>query len=381
MKHEMPQTMPGPGSGRREKVVSETRPNPFPLDKIIHPLLVKYPTSYLAQGGEHLVFDVGKRKVPEQMRDVVVKANIHYARMLQELGAEYSENTEELPNFVRDDMEDSIKLDREKYERFRSYFGANNVSPQRKFLMRVPVSKDIGRVVFPDMDMPPEEAWTVVTVQKRAKELGPEYATRRHDIGTTYAERKPRVTPEAYAETSARLFSGEPKGKRRENGVETMEEIVPRNARLLSLAEREPGLKAQVIDFVRKAIKYSQDTGEIVDMIGRNNIAFVYDTKPDGSRVWRYKITDGFCAHPSDMGIRNAEYAVSDLVDEGKTTEERLVCFMNVANYVRAINAMAEQLGIRERLRVFTGLPKDTYKKMIIEVRRVMGVKEEKRAA
>lgn len=371
MKYETPVTKPMPDSVRREKVVSETPPNPHALDEAIHPLLVAYPTSYLAKGGEHFVFNVGKKKVPEQMRDIVVKGNIQYARKLQERGANDFENMEELPVALKEEMLGSIKKDRKKYEQFRSYFGESNVSPQRKYLMRVPVSKEMATEVFPRAGLVPHEVWTLVTVQKRAEELGPEYATRRFDIGARYAEIGPRVTPEAYAESSAHLFAGEPRDRRMEEGTEIMEEIEPRNARLLRIASREPGLKEQLVDFIRKAIEYTEDTGEILDLIGKDNVTFVYDMKPDGSKIWRYKITDGFFAWPNSKRLKNAEAAVSEMMIDGEMPDASVSDFMNAANYVRAINSMAEQLGIPERLGTFQGLTKETYMKMMTETRRV----------
>lgn len=378
MPREMPATLTAPGSGERNKTL---RRDTSYLEDVSHPLLEKYPASFLAKGGEHFVFDVEKAKVPGEMRDVVVKANKQYARYLESIGADTPEHLEELPETIREHMDDLIKKDREKFDTFRSYFGRSHVSPQRKFLMKVPMSKEAAHEVFPRKDTVPEEVWTLVTVQKRAKELGPEYAERRLDVGATYIELHPKITPKLYAEASALLFSGEPRppGKSEKAFSSVVESY--RTFQLLSLAEREHGLKEELIDFVQRAIAYSANTGEIVDFIGKNNVVFVYDTKPDGSKVWRYKITDGFFARASSERLDNAENAVSKLVTSGKMTGEGAMDFMNAANYVRTLNVMAERLGIPERLRVFHGLTKRTYEKMLSETRREYLTREEKKKA
>jgi hypothetical protein len=349
------------------------------LEGMVHPLLEKYPASYLAKGGEHFVFEVEKADAPERMRDVVIKASIKHTRWLERYGADTPENLERLPDGIQKKMKELIRIDRKKYMTFTSYFGRKNVSPQRKFLMKVPMSEATTKIVFGKSEMAPKEAWTVVTVQKRAKELEPEYEEKRFDLGATYVEMRENIDTDAYAEVSARLFSGDPESKQEK--AEDLSFIDERTQDLLNFAVREPSLKEALIDFVQKAIAYTEDTKEILDLVGNDNVFFVYDKMPDGSRKWRYKIVDGYSAREISQLVVEAEKAVSKFVTKREMDGSGAADYMNVANYARTINAMAGHLGIPERLHLLEGLSKRTYGRMMKEVQNKIQASSRKKAA
>ncbi len=308
MNERQPQPRGSEQSGVRKRSSKEL----FALDKTTHPLLEKYPAAYLARGAEHFVYEIEKADKSET-RDIVVKAHVASAKLLHEYEEDHG-NGPELPADTRATFERLIDADREKFEKFRTYFGSKHVLAQRKFLMNVPISEGISREIFPHEDTPVETTWTLVTVQQRAKELGEEYLGHHFDL------------------------------RSRDRGTQ----------RLLELSSRDEGLRESLADFVAKAIRYTNEEGEILDLVGANNVVFAYRQAEDGTRIWNYRIVDGFSVRPKTSRIKQAGLALAGYADTGKIGQPAAAHDASLSlEYAGTMNTLAEALGLPDRVTAF----------------------------
>lgn len=117
--------------------------------------------------------------------------------------------------------------------------------------------------------------------------------------------------------------------------------------KLLKECKNDENVRKSVEEFVRKAIRYSQETGKIIDIIGAQNAfinfnddivlhdALYTENSPilEGAAKLFHKIAAG------KQPTAQEWYTVNDLA--------------NALNYVRGINAIAHALGMPDRLDIF----------------------------
>lgn len=325
MNERQPQSRGSEQSGVRKRPTKEL----FALDKTTHPLLEKYPAAYLARGAEHFVYEIEKAD-KSGARNVVVKAHVSSAKLLHEYEEDHG-NGPEIPPDTRATFERLIDADREKFEIFRKYFGAKHILAQRKFLMNVPISEGISREIFPHEETPAEATWTMVTVQQRAKELGEEYLGHHFDLRSR--DRSTR--------------------------------------RLLELSTRDEGLRENLKDFVERATRYTNEEGEILDLVGANNVIFAYRQAVDGTRVWNYRIVDGFSVRPKTSRVKQAGLALAGYVETGKIGQPSAAHDASLSlEYAGTMNALAEALGLPDRITAFEQMSPKTAEHFEKEIQR-----------
>lgn len=114
---------------------------------------------------------------------------------------------------------------------------------------------------------------------------------------------------------------------------------------LLEQSEVDPGLREALCSFVRHGIAYANDTGEMIDCRGTNNIVFFWK-----NGAWTYRIIDAFL--PKEFSIPAAQEAVRRLRDnpEAHVDPTEMTMILNVLNFVRTMNGMAKLLGLPDRI-------------------------------
>ncbi len=316
------------------EVVSAYEPKPKE-----HPLALRYQPKLKGRGGEHLVFGVAGSP------DVVVK--VEKTAILEGLSwlADGSGQLEQR-------LQERVKEQRRLFSALKKIFGAEHVLPQKKAVMPIPLTEGLvqelhvmagkKKVTIPAGT---RELPTIVTVQREAKVLeGVRYfglstgaADQRlldqvgKDPGVRYQYRK-ATEPLMNAETA----------KRSTIGARAMSDLLESGDmdRLMRKAQEDVGLRAALKDFCERAATFAQETGEIIDLVGKDNVVFYQ--KPDG--VWTYLLIDPFYSFQPralDMGREAYLKAQVDVPMNSKTVN----AFVQGVNFTRIVNGIGKLVG------------------------------------
>ncbi len=122
-------------------------------------------------------------------------------------------------------------------------------------------------------------------------------------------------------------------------------------AQLLNATRRDAGLRNVMREFVERAIAYSNDTGEIVDILGEGDNV-VLRREADG---WTVRMLDPL--HPCEKPLVNLRFALTMLSESGPHDDVRTyaITAINGLNYVRTMNGLARVLNIQKRLMKWRG--------------------------
>ena len=254
----------------------------------------KYMPHFLAEGGENIVYEIPGHP------DIVLKGS---KKVLYDILSDPKGKTHAL-------NEAKNRIDRERMlqGKLREHFGAEHLLRQKQFLMKVPVTREIlahteqNYLRFFHRTIPQNrrEAWTYVTIQKKQElkkgsyenpkaeninpqELGRNSITELSSMDASFFD--PRVRKD-FEEVSEGLLRGERAQRISEADFSKLIGSRPLN-RLLHRMRGDEGLREAVKSFVENCVHFAEDTGEIIDFVGKDNIVFL---KEDGR--WTYKLLD-----------------------------------------------------------------------------------------
>ncbi len=306
-----------------------------------------YWPTFVGKGGENLVYEVLTHP------DVVIKvdqetlANTigHAVEMGLDPGNE-SLRTDEI-------QEGKLKRARESFREVKRVFGAEHVLAQKQYLLKVPVNKTILKQIggiaknrgwkLPDEQADIDSAWSIVTVQKRTdKNEDPRHLSTAVGNLEVRSMRDLREALGYYMQYS-RVTNGLASSKTAEQVSTSQLELLYAGtpfAKLLRRAENSPLLQEALMDFQKKAVQFANETGQIIDIVGKDNIVFNEDA--DGN--WNYTLIDPLYGFDYDIikhareGFRNASVG---LPYSGSVSN----AMMQVANFARVINGLGVALG------------------------------------
>ncbi len=357
-------TMVGRGDLHLPKEITHVRKKPrsqkeqtYGLEKSEHALVLRYAPQYLDEGGENIVYEIPDRP------NVVVKASklgiyealAHDSELPAADSVELSDQLREMNKLLG--KEGAYSQARKKlYE----YFGREHVPPQKRFLIKVPVNKEILDVTektfgpWYGIKIPKDrkEAWTFVTVQRKQELHEENYVSA--NIGNLEPSMaqggmfKDKKYRDAVNRMNNALIWGQ-------EDV-TAEEIafVIRTDGIQNLKERlesDPELKEALKDFAEKAIAYANDTGEILDIVGKDNVVFV----KEGGK-WTYKLLDPIYSFQDKILEKSRQI----YIDKPQDDLEGNVLFQG-RNFVRGLNAFAKLAGSEKRIEFLpVALKRDT---------------------
>ena len=269
--------------------------NPF-SDELEHKWnLYTHNAIHLATGGESEVYELIGRS------DVVVKFDWNVT-----LKIAHENNKQNLPLDSLDDekisaLQKSLKVEEEAYNDFKQHFGQHALV-QKRYLIKIPYRKIETQIIgiiekYKTTIDPPEYIWTIARIQRK-------------------------VNFEEYE----REFEGEFQDDGSLSGPDISD----------FLKENDPGFKQVLKDFVKRSIKYTNDTGHILDITGKRNVVFLKNE--DG---WDYKLIDAF-------------YAGESRIEQAKKGNQAAI--INASNYLQAISKLAIKLGINDGLRDFIAM-------------------------
>jgi len=327
----------------------------FSLDKVEHEAVDKYHPQVLDKGGEHVVYTV------EGHRDVVVKVatgplkdtldKIFYKKYQKTHHKERAVSRQDFQETIFDEkdiMKKDIASGVKRYERMREWFGKEHVLPQRRVIAEVPLTKEIIDELYENKS--PgfiDKVKAIITVQKYTKEVNdPEHLA----IVSGYAEQG-GVPEKMYSKATQHLIFG----KTPEQKIDQKELLKVQSTldlkKLFSALEKNEEIKKALKEFVIKAIAYSQETGEILDIAGHDNIIFYKKDHDKKEGAWTHLLIDAI--YPGSPDIIDKSKEVLSAISSGQTigVNEKII-LLNSFNYIRTINGLAEQLGVEERIQI-----------------------------
>lgn len=319
-----------------QEISAEQKAN-YEIDQVEHDLVSRYQPKFLAKGGEHIVYEV-----PEHP-NIVVKVSTGPLKKVIDWNAEHGQPIDSLPAELESRARDYLKEETARYQLLKKYFGADHVPSQKEFLVKVPITQEILNALYEGN--PPAtttEAWSVVMVQKRVEALNdPE----RLAIVAGYAEND-EVSKDLYDQTTEHFIFG----KNAEEKIEKEKflEIQSHNdlKALLEKSEGDENLRESLKELLEKIITYTEETGEIFDLAGQDNIVL---SQKDGK--WTYALVDTRYPGESKM-VEKAKIALLKLSVGSEIDEHEKNVLLNIFNFVRTVNGLAEQMGTQKRINI-----------------------------
>ncbi|MDO8584545.1 MAG: hypothetical protein Q7R85_00285 [bacterium] len=310
----------------------------FDLENVDHEIVKKFKPEFIAMGGEHIVYSI-----PEHP-DVVAKVNILSVRRILHENRRALQRPDALTDGAKRYMDNFLHEEAEKYQGVRAYFGAEHAPNQKKFLLKIPITKNILKAIGEESSGELAEVWGVVMIQKRAELEGPDHFS----LATNgYPEQRDIPGGVYQAATMCLLYGDEYSGL---SGKEALLELLGEGGgdlkNLIAAAEQDAKLRVMLKDLVEKLIVYFEKTGAIFDVVGKDNIAIM---KEGG--VWTYKFVDAIYPEGVDVSA-DARNAIVKLARKEEITDVERNEVLNTINFVRTMNGLAEFLGSEKRINI-----------------------------
>lgn len=323
----------------------------FTIDDSDHEIVRKFHPEFIAKGGGHAVYSISDHP------DLVAKVDLHSILSIMNYNSEHGHAADYLPaeklgegQDIRTSVEHEIGRDRDRLEDLRSYFGKEHILAQKSYLMKVPVSPAILRTIFRDKPHASlSEAWAIVTMQRKTEVPADPF---HFSLTAGYAETHP-LDAAIYEWQTKMLFStpetsGYTEGDFRE--FLTMQQC-SYLSELVAQSDTDKDLSFLLAELTTRAITYTKETGEILDLAGNDNLAVF---KKD--EAWSYQLIDAL--YPSASTITSEAASIVRKIRKGKeiNLHDRIV-LLNVMNYTRTINALAKHFRLPHTIDVLSHGP------------------------
>ncbi len=291
---------------------------------------------FLGSGVDHLVFEL------DEFPGEVVKVQ---ARLLERLILTNSRQGL-APDHASEKqwqiLKEFARRERLRYEQLVKYFGAA-VPRERVFRRQVPVTKAVLEAAERDNAASAlkhhvvYKLWTAVRLQEKL----PQEAFKTDasfTLTTTYTEGKDRYAEGEYEALNEDLLDGEGVG------AEEYLRRYPQMVKLLEHLNSSVELKQLIQDFVSRAVEYTTETGEILDMAGRSNLRVYL-----AGDKWQLIMPDPL--FPDTKTWMEAEAILWSQERGQELHGDHLATLVNSMNYARLINALAVVSGSSARLK------------------------------
>jgi hypothetical protein len=328
--------------------MSAERPNPYTTLPSSHEAVVRYNPRFLARGGDHLVYEA------EGHPDTVIKASTFKIQNILTDNAERGLPLDGISDEMRASLEKETEEKNAQIRLYREYFGAEHTLSERRYVMQVPVSPEIIQEIFANdwKDRKPpqgidtiQDVWTAAIIQKKAPEISDPNHLGLY-FGGFIEERKDQADLSEY-ENLNKAFLGKNPVTPEDLELFFKTQDNPKThalAGLLAKASEDAALKAAVEDFVRKSIRFAEETGNILALAGEDNVIL---TPKDGD--WNYLLVDAIPLYNEPIFALAKEAQAR--ADSGERAHAQDKAFITRAlNFVRTMNGLAAVLGLEERL-------------------------------
>lgn len=331
----------GLASEQRQRKFSESMKQ---LDE--HPLVERYQQpEILGEGGGRIVLTVARfpDHVVKVQREILISALS--ARSDRDSVGDREKVTKRTHLLLRR----ILRQERGSAETFRKYFG-DAALREKIGIMNVPVTAELLDTVKKDDTILPalssgiHEVETVVTLQDRAPQEA--FGKGTYGMKSEYVELQEGLGLAEY-ERMNRLFLDNEAGVPGTRGMELLAEAAPDGiAMLLAQSRLDPELHTVLQEFVTTAIHFTRETGGIIDFIGKDNIRVYQDAKDDS---WHMTMMDARLSGGMFVAGRSA---IRKMIDHQRVTPNEAIETINAVNYVRFLNAIAQEVDVSDRLQL-----------------------------
>ncbi|MBV7333768.1 hypothetical protein KFU94_37155 [Chloroflexi bacterium TSY] len=326
-----------------------------------HDMVNRYDPQFLAQGGEHLVYEIPTHQ------NIVVKVAVNLIRLIIDSNMRHKRPLDAFPIGIGPMIRAYPQTEARRFQRLKRFFGRQHTLQQRKFIASIPLfdkslyhlverialaidshKRDVPHLSTPTGDKTfldrstSERVWAGVMIQQRASEL---FDKNRLTLATGYAELN-MVEPTIYRSVTWNTLFGEaPLGSFDLDAFSVVQPSRPLK-RLLVQLDADRALRTMMQELVRKIIRYCHATGETLDLASADNLVIV---QKNGQ--WSYCLADALYPLKSDMMSRTRTALLK--LSEGKSLDNHQQnVLLNTINFIRTINGLAHYLGLRNRLTV-----------------------------
>src|SRR3989338_8047224 len=315
--------------------------NQLPTDDEI---IKKFRPEYITQGGEHLVY-----RIPDHA-DVVVKASKH--KIVNIICSHYTENNvptnQRLSQRVTEEYKSEVDQKNQELRRLRAFFGNEHTLPEKRFLMKIPISREILEELFkndykkrnlPESARQLPEVWSHVIVQKFTPLVAdPDHLS--FSFGRLCEDRQ--IDSGLYDEITSALLDDKDSPVSKERFFDLQDSSREKYLQTaITKAQQDDGLLTAVFDFLRKTVEFSHITGQILALGGHDNVIFY--RKDDGR--WDYLLIDAIIPIPEPI-LQSTVEGIAQKIARGEAlsvAERRNL--QRCLNFIRVINVAISILG------------------------------------
>lgn len=338
-------------------VPMEQEPNPldFPYElQLQSPLLEKYRPTFIGSGGNSIVYTI------EGHPDIVAKLNFN--ELLADHEKAHIEShqpaSDTLDTTIINELQKSFASEQQRNAALKKYFGKEHMVPARSYIVKLPISARIlQQLYYNDMEASAlddvSEVWTVVNIQKKVAAI----AEGSHlSMESGYAELNDENELLAHVDTT--LYKTVTQNMLHPNtqpviDVDVVKQFLktqhPTITRLLEESEHDKHIQDICREIVRKAITYTKETGEILDLFGPDNLVI-----SNNQNIIEYVLPD--VVFFTDNMVAETQSSIRTLIEKGEISFEDTLNILNGVNYVRFINSLSHILGLHNYIEL---LPQD----------------------
>jgi hypothetical protein len=295
----------------------------------------------IGKGGEHLVF--------EDIRYPNYILKVDFIETLPVLYAQ-ARGEDEIAKAVAD-IESKANEHRERIKRLQSYFSSGQVPIELVCVKEIPLHEKIVKAVLRDrnIEIPkklvvPSSMSVLCTLQHRIDMPKKED---RIDIYSSYAELNRTIKLDYYIEGHRLLASANPIGPVDHSAREKIiTYIYPSLKKVIKASNEDPNFRHSLAGYIKRAMQYSADTNEIIDMAGGGNVMF----RKNELDFWEPFLMDALS--PPELNFDLIRTSAL-LIKHGQEVDVRTKAnTLNVLNYIRFANALAMIARVSTRLEV-----------------------------
>lgn len=310
-------------------------------------LVNHYKPKFLARGGDHLVFEIVKHP------NIVIKASTFTVKDILSDNADNHLPLDSFSGDIKDRIEKEIADKNEQVKLLQKYFGKEHTLSERRYLMKVPITKDIIEEIYKNdwqNRQPPvgyeniQECWSSVIVQGRADGINdPNH--RGFFFGGFLEERE--YDDDEYKKLNESLIMRDSQSQESTERFLTLQDNPETHALrdAISLAASDSEFRQILEEMILKIMRYAQETGNILALSGRDNIIF-YKTPDD---KWEYLLVDALPIHNEPV-FNDAKAIIHRFTNGEEITKHEKTLLMKALNFTRTINGMCASLGLDNRL-------------------------------
>ena len=293
----------------------------------------------IGKGGEHVVF--------EDIRYPNYIVKIDFIESLPVLYA-VAQGQGPLQKAVAE-LKDKAKIHSCRLRELQSYFPSGSVPLEIVAVKNIPLRTDVVLALMHDRNLQvpkklivPPSLPLLCTIQRRI--ILPKDKI---DIYSSYSELNRTISLDYYAAGHRLLAGAEAIGPAdREARNKIIRYIYPSLGSLMKKLVDDPNFMRALADYIRRAMRYTLDTGEIIDMAGGGNVMFFKND--DG--YWQPFLMD--VLSPPELNVELI-HQTALLIKHGQDVDIHTKAnTLNVLNYIRFANALAILSNITDRLEV-----------------------------